>query len=339
VFEALWVHRYDQTTVINIVPPHKTKMSHPQHHHPERLRIHSAHVTRQFARRSPLDAAQFLYGEIAQRMLQRLSYIRVAPAALLDAGCGAAHAFAPLRAHFPAVHYTGLDACGTLLDVARQRHLAKPGLWQRVTGRPVHTDRCFIQADLADSTLPPESLDLVWSNLVLHWHPAPHRVLAEWRRILKPGALAMFSCLGPTSLQEIRQAMAQADLQTSALPLVDMHDFGDLLLQQGFSDPVMDQEILTLTYRSPQKLLQDLRVLGGNPSMDRRASLPGRQWHARLLSALEQQRCADGTLRLTLEIAYGHAWRSASRRHEGETRIAVSAIRRVSRRAQPLSSL
>jgi len=296
--------------------------------HPATLRIHSAHVTRQFARRSPLDAAQFLYGEIAQRMLQRLSYIRVSPAALLDAGCGAAHAFAPLRARFPDARYTGLDACEPLLRVARQRHGVKPGLWHRVTGRPSEADPRFIQADLADSTLPPESLDLVWSNLALHWHPAPHRVLTEWCRILRPGALVMFSCFGPTSLQEIRRAIAQGDLRTSALPLVDMHDVGDLLLQHGFSDPVMDQEILTLTYRSPQALLQDLRALGGNPSLDRRATLPGKQWHTRLLSALERQRRADGTLCLSVEIAYGHAWRSASQRRAGETRIAVSAIRR-----------
>jgi len=297
--------------------------------HPATLRISSAHVMRQFARRSPLDAAQFLYGEVAQRMLQRLSYIRVTPAALLDAGCGAAHALPSLRTRFPAAHYTGLDLCEPLLRVARQRHSAQPGFWKKWAGRASGADARFIHADLADSTLAPESLDLVWSNLALHWHPAPHRVLAEWGRILKPGGLAMFSCLGPTSLQEIRQALAQADLRTCALPLVDMHDVGDLLVQHGFSDPVMDQETLTLTYRSPEKLLADVRALGGNPAIDRRSSLPGRQWHARLLSALAQQRQADGTLCLTLEIAYGHAWRSASRRVAGETRIAVSTIRRV----------
>jgi len=294
--------------------------------HPTRLRIDSAHVTRQFARRSPLDAAQFLYGEIAQRMLQRLSWIRVSPAALLDAGCGAGHTLPALRARFPDAHYTGLDACAPLLAAARQRHVRR--WWQALTGRRLDANPRFVQADLAATGLAPESLDLVWSNLALHWHPAPHDVLAEWRRILKPGALAMFSCLGPASFQEIRQAIVQADLQTAALPLVDMHDFGDLLLQHGFSDPVMDQEILTLTYRNPQTLLNDLRALGGNPSLDRRAGLPGRQWHARLLRALEAQRRADGTLGLTLEVAYGHAWRSAVQHRAGETRIAVSAIGR-----------
>jgi len=293
---------------------------------PEPLRISRAHVIRQFARRSPLDAAQFLYGEVAQRMLARLAYIRVSPATLLDAGCGAAHALAALQSRFPQTQYLGLDACPALLAVARQRH--RPGLWQKLRARPGSLPR-FIQADLADTALPPENLEMIWSNLALHWHPAPHRVLAEWRRVLKPGALAMFSCLGAASLPELRHVLAQADLGTSPLPLVDMHDLGDLLLQHGFADPVMDQESLTLTYRSPEKWLQDLHLLGGNPALDRRRGLTGRQWYARLLSALEAQRNADGTLSLTLEITYGHAWRSAVQHVPGETRVAISAIGRA----------
>jgi len=34
-----------------------------------------------------------------------------------------------------------------------------------------------------------------------------------------------------------------------------MHDLGDLMVQQGFSDPVMDQETLTLTYDTQQRCL------------------------------------------------------------------------------------
>lgn len=295
---------------------------------PPSLRIDPDHVNRQFARRSPLDTAQFLYGEVAQRMLQRLSYIRIAPATLLDAGCGAAHALEPLRFRFPQARYIGLDACTPLLDAARERYGARPGFWQKLRNKPT-PDATFVQADMAASGLPPEHLDLVWSNMALHWHPQPHQVLAEWQRTLKPGGLAMFSCLGPASLLELRNAIQQADLQTVGLPLVDMHDFGDLLLQNGFSDPVMDQETLTLTYRSPEKLLSDLRLLGGNPNMDRRRTLLGRRWRERLLAALDKQRHLDGTLHLTLEIAYGHAWRSAARRSaSGETRISVSSIGR-----------
>ncbi len=296
---------------------------------PPSLRVSPSHVSLQFARRSPLDGAQFLYGEIAQRMLQRLSYIRIAPTTVLDAGCGAGHALEPLRARYPEISYTGLDNCPTLLEVARERYVAKPGFWQKLRNKPTPPVE-FIHADLAESGISPESLDLVWSNMALHWHPEPHNALGEWRRILKPGALAMFSCLGPGSLAELRSAVEQAGLQTATPQFVDMHDFGDLLIERGFADPVMDQEIITLTYRTAEKLLEDMRILGGNPSLDRKPGLSGRQWRQRLMDALDAQRHKDGTIHLTLEVAYGHAWRSASRRAGlGETRISVKSIGRA----------
>ena len=66
--------------------------------------------------------------------------------------------------------------------------------------------------------------------------------------------------------------------------------------------------------------------LGGNPVAGRAPGLRGREWYQRLLAGLEAGRGADGLLRLTLEVAYGHAWRSASVQHSGETRISISSI-------------
>lgn len=311
--------------------PTQTLMSQPSS-----LRLNPDHVALQFARRNPLDAAQFLYGEIAQRMLQRLSYIRISPDTVLDAGCGNAHALEPLRAQYPDLNYIGLDFCAPVLETARQRFASKPGFWQKLRNRPTPPAR-FQQADMADTGLEAESIDLIWSNMALHWHPEPHRVIAEWRRLLRPGMLAMFSSLGPGSLIELRSAIQSAGLNTATPQFVDMHDFGDLLLENGFTDPVMDQEVITLTYRRADKLLQDMRILGGNPSMDRHAGLTGRGWRQRLIDSLERQRHADGTLHLTVEVAYGHAWRSAAHRTTtGETRVSISSIGRAGDIVSPM---
>ncbi|MVW71446.1 MULTISPECIES: methyltransferase domain-containing protein [unclassified Bordetella] len=303
-------------------------MSHPSSSAPPTLPLVPAHVALQFSRRGDLSEAQFLYGEIARRMLGRLQYIRLQPAALLDAGCGAGDNLPLLRERYPDAAYTGLDLSAALLAHARARH-APGGMsaWlNKLVGRGQAAPQ-FLQADLAETGLAPETLDLVWSNLAMHWHPAPHAVLGEWRRVLKVGGLAMFSCLGPATLRELRQALVDAGLRTATPSFVDMHDFGDLLVENGFSDPVMDQETLTLTYRTPQRLLEDVRALGGNPARERRGGLVGRDWLHRLHAALEAQRNADGVIPLTIEVSYGHAWRAAARRAApNETRLSVSAI-------------
>ena len=292
------------------------------------LPLSSAHVAMQFSRRGGLQAAQFLYGEIAQRMMSRLSYIRLSPQTILDAGCGVGASLPLLHEKYHDAAYIGLDHADPLLRQARKLHGASPvrAFVDRMTRRSQSGPQ-FIAGDLADTGLAPESVDLVWSNLALHWHPRPHDVLAEWRRVLKVDALVMFSCMGPSTLIELREALADAGLRTDTPAFVDMHDFGDLLIEKGFTDPVMDQEVLTLTYRSPEQLLEDVRALGGNPSLKRRAGLVGREWRTRLLAALEARRGDDGLIRLSVEIAYGHAWRAATRRSSAtETRLSVDAI-------------
>lgn len=297
-----------------------------------RLPIDPQAVNRQFARRAPLDAPQFLFGEIAQRMLGRLAYIRFQPHDILDAGCGAAHALDPLRARYPTLNYIGLDACEALLGVARERYATRPSFWNKLRNKPTPTPT-FLQADLAETGLPEQSLDLVWSNLALHWHPEPHLVLQEWRRILRNNALAMYSSLGPGTFKELREALVDAGMETHSMEFVDMHDFGDLMIQVGFADPVMDQEIITLTYHSVDKLLHDVYNLGGNPHTGRHPGLVGRSWRQRLAQALERRRHADGTLHLSLEVAYGHAWRVPVRKGVfGDLPVAVF------KRAQPLEA-
>lgn len=292
------------------------------------------HVIRQFSRRGDLSEAQFLYGEVARRMDERLRLVRLEPVQLLDAGCGAGAQIHLLHSRYPKARLIGQDHNMALLKLAEQRaQKIFPHGWrkwiQRLQGRPPATS--WIHHDLARSALPPESIDLVWSNLALHWHPAPHDVLQEWGRIIRPNGLVFFSCFGPATMQELRQALDMAGLITATPSFVDMHDFGDLLIEKGFADPVMDQEVLTLTYEAPEKLLQDVRSLGGNPALGRKATLATRQWRQRLLEALEQQRRPDGRIHLTIEVAYGHAWRSATRHGQaGETRISVSAIKRKS---------
>ena len=267
-----------------------------------------------FARPARVQPSDFLRREIAARMHERLELVKIAPRHVLDAGCGPGADLSLLHKDFPVAHIIGLDAAPAMLASAPVPASKLAALNQFLSKlMPAKTGIDLACGDFANLPLTANSVDLVWSNLALHWHPQPDRVFAEWRRVLRVEGLLMFSCFGPDTFKEIRAAFAAADRAPHALPFVDMHDFGDMLVETGFSTPVLDMETITVTYATPAALLADVRAWGGNPLATRRRGLMGKLAWQRMLDALEKVRRPDGKLGLTFEIIYGHAFRPAPR--------------------------
>lgn len=263
--------------------------------------------------------SDFLRREIAGRMHERLALVKIQPRQILDAGCGEGADLLALQQQFPEAQVLGVDASVSMLLQARARQAAAQSSMHRLLSRLLpgragggsSAGNTLACADFAQLPLKLNSIDMVWSNLALHWHPQPDRVFAEWRRVLRVDGLLMFSCFGPDTFKEVRNAFVAIDQMPHALPFVDMHDFGDMLVDTGFSTPVMDMETIIVTYESAEKLIADVRAWGGNPLADRRRSLLGRHAKTRLLESLEQNRSIDGKIPLTFEIIYGHAFRPA----------------------------
>lgn len=283
--------------------------------------IDLARVRRLFASPARVAESNFLRREISRRMLERLDLVKIAPQRVIDAGCGQGADLLMLQQRFGAAQVIGVDASAPLLRDAQMAEAAGRSAMQRAMRRwlPAVAQAAgegapdLVCGDFATLPFASDSADLIWSNLALHWHPQPDRVFAEWRRILRRDGLLMFSCFGPDTFRELRAAFAGVDNAPHALPFVDMHDFGDMLVDVGFATPVMDMETITVTYTSTAKLLADVRAWGGNPLADRRRGLLGRQGFARVTQALERGGGAGGTIPLTFEIVYGHAFRPVSR--------------------------
>jgi malonyl-CoA O-methyltransferase len=290
--------------------------------------IDPARVRQLFADPARVAASDFLRREVAGRMFERLSLVKNSPQQVLDAGCGTGADLAELQKAYPAAQVLGVDAVPAMLATAGDAAQAPRSFLSRLL--PAKTGIDLVCADFGELPLPPNSIDLVWSNLALHWHPQPDRVFAEWRRVLRVDGLLMFSNFGPDTFRELRNAFAAMDETPHTLPFVDMHDFGDQLVEAGFTTPVMDMEQITVTYDTPQALLLDVRAFGGNPLATRRRSLAGRAAWQRMLDALESQRRPDGKLGLTFELIYGHAFRPAPK-----VTAAGEAIVRFQPRGQP----
>ena len=162
-------------------------------------------------------------------------------------------------------------------------------------------------------------------------------MFGEFRRVLVPGGLLLFTTFGPDTLKELRAAWGIADAAgTHVGTFIDMHDIGDALVRAQFATPVMDMEYLTVTYRDAYTLMRDLKQIGAhNVTSGRQRGLTGRVRLRTMLAAYETYRC-EGVLPATHEVVYGHAWAPEktvpNAPHGADATISLDALRANLRR-------
>ncbi|MDF1528534.1 MAG: malonyl-ACP O-methyltransferase BioC [Sedimenticola sp.] len=242
------------------------------------------------------DQVAVLQREIGQRMLDRLALVRLQPEVILDVGAGTGVATAALASRYRKSSIFALDFAFPMLLQTRKR-----GSWLR---KP----RC-ICGDLELLPLADQSVDLIYSNAAIQWSNDLDSTFGEFRRVLRPGGLLMFTTFGPDTLKELRAAWAAVDEGSHVSNFIDMHDVGDALLRAGMADPVMDVDRMMLTYERVTGLMRDLKVLGAhNVNSDRQRGLTGKGRLQAMQSAYEMFRTDEGVLPASYEVVYGHAW-------------------------------
>jgi malonyl-CoA O-methyltransferase len=245
----------------------------------------------------PAMASAWLHEEVARRMQERLDWIKCQPQSWLHWAPlnGGLQAHGLLCQRYPRAKCTLVET-----NISHGRHVAQaltPPWWQ--ASRWLHA-KPQVLAQVA------QPAQMLWANMNLHMSDQPQVLLQQWHQALAVDGFLMFSCLGPDSLKELRVLYKALDWPAPSHEFTDMHDWGDMLIGAGFAEPVMDMECITLTFESPQRVLQELRGLGRNLSVGRFQALRGRRWHARLLDAIEKN-----AMQLTFEVIYGHAFKPA----------------------------
>ena len=265
---------------------------------------------RWFARAGRATAEDPVAAEVGRRMAARLEYVRIDPRWIADVGGGATPRPSAVRDRYPKARVLRADSAFTPVGRARGAQPLAARMRSLVGAGREH----FVCADPGALPIRTGSCGLVWSNLALAWSADPAATLGEWHRVLEIGGLLMFSSYGPDTLKELRAAFAAVDPTAPHVhPFVDMHDLGDALVATGFADPVMDMEMLTVTYPSAEALFDELRLTGRrNAHATRRRGLTGRHAWARMIAAYRVL-ARDGRVPASFEIVYGHAWKAAPR--------------------------
>jgi malonyl-CoA O-methyltransferase len=185
--------------------------------------------------------AAVLANIVGEEMLSRLEWMTLQPKVILEVGCGTGHSAGLLAQRYPQALLLAMDIQHPMLQFARTQAPVTP---------------VFVCADAGVLPLASHSVDLLFANFVLPWCDSQEKVLQEWRRVLRPEGVLMFSMLGPDTLLAFRDELADITLPD----FVDMHETGDNLMRAKFSDPVMDVEHYTLNYNNGADFLRELQA-------------------------------------------------------------------------------
>ncbi len=195
----------------------------------------------------------FLFRESAERLCDRLDDVKRGFPLALDLGCHTGQLARALK---------GRGSIGTLVQCDLAPAMAAKAVALADTGA------LALACDEESLPFGEGSFDLVMSNLSLHWVNDLPGTLVQVCRALKPDGLFLASMLGGETLNELRRALAEAEiakehrLSPRISPMADVRDAGGLLQRAGFALPVADSDTITVMYPDPMKLMADLRGMG-----------------------------------------------------------------------------
>jgi len=242
------------------------------------------------------NRAAILQEEVLQRLLQRLQYIRHQPKFVLDIGCGTGKAITGLRKQYSGSHLFCMDLAYSMLSESRKTFR----LFQK---------KRLINADMERMPFADNSFDLLFSCLALQWANDLPATFKDLARIGREQGLLMFATFGPATLSELRDAWGQVDEKPHVHAFIDMHDIGDMLMAAGFSQPVVDAEIIRLEYGNFRQVLDDLKGIGAsNADRNRSRGLMTPTKLKSLEQAYRRTGFENDKFIASYEVVYGHAW-------------------------------
>jgi len=161
-----------------------------------------------------------------------------------------------------------------------------------------------------------ESLDCVISALDLHSINDLPGALLQIKRALKPDGMFIAAMFGGESLYELRASLSAAEMDLRGgmsprvFPFADKQELGALMQRAGFSLPVVDSEIVTVTYEHMFKLLGDLRGMGeSNIISARDKAYVGREFFMKAAQHYAENYAEDdGRIVASFEILFMIGW-------------------------------
>ncbi len=236
------------------------------------------------------DAPRYLAEDMAEDVLDRLSFLRHQPQRALVVGDTGGYLAAALEAQGCAV--VRADPAPLTGELAIDEELPFP-----------------------DSGLE-QGFDLIAQLGTLGTVNDLPGAMLHIRRALAPDGLAVMSLCGAGSLPALRQIMAETDGDRPAArihPQVDVRAGGDLLQRCGFAQPMSDSRMLDVRYSTLRRLVADLRAQGLGNCLARPGPLLGKAGLARAEAAFAAMADSDGRVTERFAILTMSGWNKTVR--------------------------
>ncbi len=186
-----------------------------------------------------------------------------------------------------------------------------------LTNKPVQCCDIYIQASEEFLPIKQNSMDLVVSNLSLHSVNDLAGALIQINDCLKSDGLFIASMLGGETLHELRKIMMEVEISMfdgaspRIAPFADKPQMGELLQRAKFALPVVDSDIITVTYDNVFKLLHDIRYMGeGNAIYKRNKSYLGKAFFMQVAQKYHEQFAEkDGRITASFEVIFLIGWK------------------------------
>jgi malonyl-CoA O-methyltransferase len=269
------------------------------------VRLASDWIRRGFNRAAlAYDETARLQQWVESELVSRLDFLDLTPRRILDLGCGTGHAEPALGRAYPGTVLVGIDSAFNFLRRKQEQEDRRS---------------CVFCADARALPLASESIDLVFSNLMLQWCENPGPVFGEVFRVLNGRSPFLFSTFGPRTLHEVKEAWARVDREPHVLDFPGLPELGAQLSRHGFVEVVLDVETVIEEVASLTELGRMLKHMGANSHpMGSHRGLTGRARWQGVNEAYEARRRPGGGLPVTYEIIYGMGWKPSLLRRVGD---------------------
>lgn len=248
-------------------------------------------VARSFGRAAPTyDTVAQLQRDVGKHLLQYIPVQLEADATVIDLGSGTGFFTRQLAARFASANIIGLDIAEGMLHFSQQQHHSGHIEW--------------LCADAESLPLADQSVDLVFSSLVIQWCSNLLQLLRELARVLKPGGQLVVATLGPNTLHELKTAWQKTDnyVHVNQFQPQDSLRFAAVAANLAIDHFAVEQRVIY--FERLTELTRELKALGAhNINAGKPEGLTGRNRIAAFKAAYEECREERG-LPATYEVFY-----------------------------------